>query len=287
VLGFLVYNFNPASIFMGDTGSMLLGFVLATTAIQKNHKSDTTVAFLVPILGLGFPIADTLFAMTRRAARGAPLFSADRGHIHHRLLDLGFTQKQTVLLLYGASIVLGSGALVLTFASASKSILFLLALSAVGYLVLRKLGFIDLAGAQTALAGRKRNLETRAAIRRVGEALRSARSDSDVWVGIRMAARALGASAVALRLAEPRDVDDEPFHDGFDDAGLELFRARYGLFPERPGDTHLELGFDDGRTTIDRDTEIAIELLCDHVALALERVEREGAKVAKALKLAG
>jgi UDP-GlcNAc:undecaprenyl-phosphate/decaprenyl-phosphate GlcNAc-1-phosphate transferase len=275
---------------MGDTGSMFLGFVLATTAIQTNQKSATTVAILVPILALGVPIADTLFAMTRRAARGAPLFSADRGHIHHRLLDLGFTQKQTVLLLYGASVVLGGGALVLTFASASKSILFLLALSAVGYLVLRKLGFIDLAGAQTALAGRKRNLEVRAAVRRVGEALRSARSDSDVWVGIRMVARALGASAVALELPGPRDVDEEPFHDGFDDAELELFRARYGLFPERRGDTHLEFGFDDGRTTIDRDTEIAIELLCEHVATALERVEREDAKVvkrAKVLQLAG
>ena len=112
VLGFLFYNFNPATIFMGDTGSMFLGFVLATTAIQTNQKSSTAVAIVVPIIALGVPIADTLLAMARRAARGAPLFSADRGHIHHRLLDLGLSHRQTVLVIYGASAVLGVAAVV-------------------------------------------------------------------------------------------------------------------------------------------------------------------------------
>lgn len=274
VLGFLFYNFNPASIFMGDTGSMFLGFVLATTAIQTNQKTSTAVSIVTPIIALGVPIADTLLAMLRRAARGVPMFSADRGHIHHRLLDLGFSHRATVLVLYGASTVLGGVALVLTYASSSQATYFLLALSGVAYLALRKLGFFSLSSARQAFENRRRNLETRSAIRRVGRTLRSAERASDVWLAVWTATSALGASAAALHLPEPL-AGGERFSTGFDEAGSDLFRVRYGLVPERPGDSHLEVGFDDGRTTIERDTEIAIELLCEHVAFALERLEDE------------
>jgi UDP-GlcNAc:undecaprenyl-phosphate/decaprenyl-phosphate GlcNAc-1-phosphate transferase len=178
-----------------------------------------------------------------------------------------------VLVLYAVSIVLGVAALVLTYASSSQAMYFLLALSGVAFLALRRLGYLDLAGAQQALAGRKRNLETRSAVRRVGSALRLAKRETDVWVGIRVAASSLGACAVALHLPEDPAREDA-YSDGFPGARSGLFRARYGILPERPGDTHIELGWDDGRTAIDRDTEIAIELLCDHVAAALERVSR-------------
>ncbi len=282
VLGFLFYNFNPATIFMGDTGSMFLGFVLATTAIQTNEKSTTAVAIAVPIVALAVPIGDTLLAMLRRAGRGVPLFSADRGHIHHRLLDRGLTQRQTVMILYGVSLVFGGSALVLAFASSALTATFLVALAGFSWLGLRWLGYIDLDKAQLALAGRKRNLETRAAIRRVGDALRVARRHADVWVAVRMGGEALGARAAALHLAVP-PADEDPYSHGFDGAGGDdLLRARYALLPERPGDTHLEYGFDDGRTEIDRDTEIAIELLCDHVSTALERIGRSGPSPAAA-----
>ena len=99
LLGFLVYNFNPASIFMGDTGSMFIGYVLAVGSIQTSQKSSTAVAILIPVVALGVPIADTLLAMIRRAVRHRPMFSADRAHIHHKLIDLGLTQKQAVLIL--------------------------------------------------------------------------------------------------------------------------------------------------------------------------------------------
>ena len=99
VLGFLFYNFNPASIFMGDTGSMLLGYVLAAASIRSNQKSSTAVALIIPIVVLGLPIADTLLAMLRRAIRGRPVFSADREHVHHKLLALGLTHREAVLFL--------------------------------------------------------------------------------------------------------------------------------------------------------------------------------------------
>jgi UDP-GlcNAc:undecaprenyl-phosphate GlcNAc-1-phosphate transferase len=274
VLGFLFYNFNPASIFMGDTGSMFLGFVLATTAIQTNQKSSTAVAIVVPIIALGVPIADTLLAMARRAARGVPMFSADRGHIHHRLLAQGFTHRQTVLVLYGTSVVLGGVALAFSFANASQATLVLLALSGFGYLFLRRLGFFSVAQVQRVLEDRRKNLGVRREIRRIGETLREARSVEDAWVAVRMGGRALGAVAVALHLPEDAPGDPLARSDGFDDAGPGLLRARYGLFPERPGDTHVELGWADGRGTVDRDTEIAIELFCDHLSLALERIDR-------------
>jgi UDP-GlcNAc:undecaprenyl-phosphate GlcNAc-1-phosphate transferase len=274
VLGFLFYNFNPASIFMGDTGSMFLGFVLATTSIQTNQKSSTAVALVVPIIALGVPIADTLLAMARRAARGVPMFSADRGHIHHRLLASGLTHRQTVLVLYGASAVLGGVALVLSFSNSSQATYMLLALSGVAYLALRRLGFFSVAQVQRVLDDRRKNLNARKEIRRIGETLRLATRTEDVWVALRIAALTFGSTAVALHL--PEDAAPEGEHaEGFDEAGPELFRARYGLLPERPGDTHIELGWTDGRNTVDRDTEIAIELLCEHLSVAIDRIERE------------
>ena len=106
VLGFLFYNFNPASIFMGDAGSMFIGYVLALAAINSGQKSSTTVALLTPIVALGVPIMDTLFSMVRRFIERQPLFAPDRGHIHHRLLAMGLNHKRSVLVLYGFAVFL-------------------------------------------------------------------------------------------------------------------------------------------------------------------------------------
>src|SRR5690606_22890845 len=101
VLGFLIYNFNPARIFMGDSGSYLLGYVLAVTALAgASQKASTAVALLVPIVALGVPIFDTLFTIVRRFLERRPIFSPDRGHVHHRLLDLGLTHRRAVVILY-------------------------------------------------------------------------------------------------------------------------------------------------------------------------------------------
>jgi UDP-GlcNAc:undecaprenyl-phosphate GlcNAc-1-phosphate transferase len=114
VLGFLLFNFNPASIFMGDSGSLFLGYVLATTAIRSNSmKSSTTVALLVPLIALGLPIMDTLFAMVRRWLERRPIFSPDRGHIHHQLLAMGINHRRAVLILYGLSILFTTGSILI------------------------------------------------------------------------------------------------------------------------------------------------------------------------------
>lgn len=102
-LGFLPYNFNPAKIFMGDTGSTFLGFVLAVSSIQGLIKGYTAVTILIAVLVLALPIFDTTFAILRRIISRRPIMEADRGHIHHRLVDKGYSQKQAVITLYGIS----------------------------------------------------------------------------------------------------------------------------------------------------------------------------------------
>ena len=111
--GFLPFNFNPAKIFMGDTGSTFLGFILATLSIQGVFKSYAIISFAVPLLILGLPLFDAMFAMIRRIYHGQSPMTADRGHLHHRLIDMGFSQKQTVFILYAISGVLGITAVLL------------------------------------------------------------------------------------------------------------------------------------------------------------------------------
>ena len=106
-IGFLPYNLNPAKIFMGDVGSQLLGFVLSTASIIGLFKFHAIITFLVPLLALAVPLADTVFAFFRRILHGQSPFHADRGHFHHRLLAMGMNQKQAVAVLYGVSAVLG------------------------------------------------------------------------------------------------------------------------------------------------------------------------------------
>lgn len=113
-VGFMPYNLNPAEIFMGDTGSTFLGYMLATLSIQGLFKVYALISFAVPFLILGLPIFDTGFAMIRRVLSGRSPFSPDRGHVHHRLIDMGFNQKQAVAILYVISVALGLIAVVLT-----------------------------------------------------------------------------------------------------------------------------------------------------------------------------
>lgn len=106
-LGFMPYNFNPAKIFMGDVGSQFLGFVLGVVSIMGLFKFQAIITFIVPLLALALPLADTTFAFVRRILKGQSPFHADKGHFHHRLMATGLSQKQTVAVLYGVSAIMG------------------------------------------------------------------------------------------------------------------------------------------------------------------------------------
>ena len=131
-LGFLPYNLNPAKIFMGDTGSTFLGYVLAVVSIQGLFKYATIISFAVPFLLMGLPIFDTCFAILRRVSHGQSPMAPDRGHIHHRLIDMGLSQKQAVAVLYIISAILGLSAVVLTTSGVTKAMLFLASLCVAG-----------------------------------------------------------------------------------------------------------------------------------------------------------
>ena len=107
MLGFLRYNFNPAQIFMGDTGSLFLGLTFASWSIIGLLKSTATFAFAVPVFMMAVPIFDTAAAIIRRMLAGRPIFQADKEHLHHRLLRMGYTQRQVVLLIYGINTAFG------------------------------------------------------------------------------------------------------------------------------------------------------------------------------------
>lgn len=110
IIGFIRYNFNPATIFMGDTGSMFIGYMLAAISVYGAVKTAATIALIVPAIALGLPIMDTAFAILRRYSNDRPIFQPDKGHLHHRLLAMGMNQKQAVLLMYAITAALGIAA---------------------------------------------------------------------------------------------------------------------------------------------------------------------------------
>jgi len=105
ILGFLRFNFNPATIFLGDSGSLFIGFMLSALALAASQKAPTFVAVAIPVVSFGLPILETLLSILRRLMSGRPIFTADREHIHHKLLQMGFSHRQVVIVLYAVSAV--------------------------------------------------------------------------------------------------------------------------------------------------------------------------------------
>lgn len=139
IVGFLPYNFNPAKTFIGDTGSNFLGFSLSVISILGVAKTYTAIVIVAPLIVLGLPIFDTLFAIVRRIVKGRSIkaiLKPDKGHLHHRLMANGYSQKQAVLILYGISATLGMFAIILLESGIWKAISFVLmiiVIIAIGY----------------------------------------------------------------------------------------------------------------------------------------------------------
>jgi UDP-GlcNAc:undecaprenyl-phosphate GlcNAc-1-phosphate transferase len=284
LVGFLPYNVNPASVFMGDTGSMFLGFVLATTAIRVNQSAGSSVAILAPIVALGVPIADTLLAMTRRAFRGAPLFSADRFHVHHRLLALGLSHRQTVLVLWGASVVLALASVAIRWLPDGAALAVTVALMGGAGLALHKLGYVRPVDPKQVIEQRRRNLDRREGVARASRRLRDARGPADLWAAARDAAAVLEAQAVSLRVTHEPGVTTE-YTDDAEHRPEVLLEARFPIPGSETGEA-LRLGWADGRESVDRDTEIAAEYFCEELAVAAERLRASAARRPARLRIA-
>ena len=145
LVGFLPFNFNPAKTFIGDTGSNFMGFSLAIISILGVAKTYTALVLIAPIIILGMPIFDTIFAIFRRIIKGKSLkavFKPDKGHLHHKLMAKGYTQKQAVLIMYGITAILGMFAVILLESGIWKALSFallIIAIIAIGYKDMAKL----------------------------------------------------------------------------------------------------------------------------------------------------
>lgn len=126
-LGFLIYNFHPAKIFMGDTGALFLGYIISVLSLL-GFKNVTMISLIVPVIILGVPISDTVFAIIRRLVNKQPLAEADKSHLHHCLLRLGYSHRQTVLIIYGLAALFSVSAVIFSRATIWGAIMFMLVL---------------------------------------------------------------------------------------------------------------------------------------------------------------
>lgn len=205
-LGFLRYNFHPASIFLGDSGSYFLGYNLAALSMMASMKSEAAIAILIPIIALGVPVMDALWAPVRRFILGQRIFTPDRDHIHHRLLKLGYTHRRAVLMLYGITVLMGLVALSLVHARNDRAALLLVLVGSgvifgirwLGYLPFihreRVVGWLGTVSDELGLRRSRRSfLECQAMIA-------SAPNLDNLWGGIAAAAQFLKLDACELRV---------------------------------------------------------------------------------------
>lgn len=178
IIGFLRYNFNPATIFLGDSGSLFIGFLLSALALAGAQKAPTIVAVAIPIVSFGLPILETSLSILRRLISGRPVFTADREHIHHKLLQHGLTHRQVVILLYGVSAVFAMLSLFLLWPTGSSLGLVLAVLGIGIWIGVQHLGYLEF-GELARVAHRTLNqpqmFVNNLAIRRATEELKVAR----------------------------------------------------------------------------------------------------------------
>lgn len=141
-LGFLKYNFHPAKIFMGDTGAMFLGYIIAVLSLL-GFKNVTMISLIVPVIILGVPISDTFFAIIRRLVNKTPISAPDRSHLHHCLLNVGFTHRQTVILIYALAASFGLAAIMFTYATMWGALLILAVLLITIEIIVEKVGLVS------------------------------------------------------------------------------------------------------------------------------------------------
>jgi UDP-GlcNAc:undecaprenyl-phosphate GlcNAc-1-phosphate transferase len=204
LFGFLRYNFNPATIFLGDSGSLLIGFLLGCYGIIWTEKSATLLGMTAPLMALSLPLLDVGLAIVRRFLRHQPIFSADRGHIHHRLLDRGMSPKKAVILLYGiCSIVAVFSLLQTTVRDNAASSVIVLLFCTVAWIGIQYLEYTEfsVAGKMFFGGGLQRHVKSALALTRLHESIANAETAGDCAAVVRDAAGEFGLVVTRLRIA--------------------------------------------------------------------------------------
>ena len=204
ILGFLLFNFHPASIFLGDSGSMLLGLLVGALCLLGTSKATATGAQLIPVIALGLPLLDTTLAILRRWSRKLPVSAADRHHVHHVLLSMGVSHRRAVLFLYLASVSLGGAAMLMTVERAEVTLVVAGSLGVAAFACARMLGAPRLAElwgrVSEELARRQQAAAARAAVARATARMRTAPSTQALWQESTDVIRSLELDFAMLRL---------------------------------------------------------------------------------------
>jgi UDP-GlcNAc:undecaprenyl-phosphate/decaprenyl-phosphate GlcNAc-1-phosphate transferase len=206
LLGFLYYNFNPASVFLGDCGSLLIGFLFGCFGLIWSQQAASGWGSFAPLMAVAVPAADVAISIARRFLRRQPIFRADRNHIHHRLLSLGLTPRDAALILYGVS-ALGVGLAVVQTIVHPRTATVLLALFAIGaYWGVRKLGYIEFRSLGNFLLGGtfRAVLRMRICLHEYEQALSAAGTSKECWTAVSEACRAAGFQYVSLEVQGDR-----------------------------------------------------------------------------------
>ena len=194
LLGFLRYNFNPATIFLGDCGSLSIGFLLGACSVIWSQKSATLLGMTAPLIAMSIPLSDTLIAIIRRFLCGRPIFAADRSHIHHRLLALGLTPRRVALLLYAVAGVAAACSLLVSVSSERSAGLVLVLFCIGAWIGIQHLGYGEFHAARHVLFEGvvTRVINAQVALQQMETALTAADSDEDAWTIVTETSRTLG-----------------------------------------------------------------------------------------------
>jgi len=198
LLGFLRYNFNPATIFLGDSGSLFIGFLLGCYGVLWSEKSATILGMTAPLIALSVPLMDTSLSVARRFLTGKPLFGADRGHIHHRLLDRGLTPRRVVLVFYGICGIAAVFSLIMSSQHFERLVIF--AFCALAWVGIARLGYVEfrVAGRMFLDGAFRRHLGSQILLQQYESSLRVASTPQQCWKVIEGACRELGFQKVQL-----------------------------------------------------------------------------------------
>ena len=204
ILGFLIFNFHPAKIFLGDAGSLLLGFLVAALSIMGSRKAEAAVALFIPFVALGLPIFDTSLAILRRWSRNLPIAAPDRGHIHHVLVSMGLTHKRAVLVLYGACVALGGVAVLMTMSRNEVSVFLLGSLAIIAFVCVRVFGGMRLTDLwmrlKEDLEHRQLSADARVSVEKAVIRMRTCAETRELWEAFSSALQSLGLDYASLRL---------------------------------------------------------------------------------------
>ncbi|MEO7653299.1 MAG: MraY family glycosyltransferase [Bryobacteraceae bacterium] len=203
LLGFLRYNFNPASIFLGDSGSLLIGFLLGCYGVLWSQKSATLLAMTAPLMALAIPILDVCLSILRRYICRRPIFGADRGHIHHRLLDRGLTPRKVALLLYGFCFVGATFSLLQSVTEGEFAGIILVLFAATTWLGIQNLGYVEFGVFKSVILGGtvRRMLSAQLSLREFEGFVVSADEARDCWCALRTLSVKFGFHQLRARLA--------------------------------------------------------------------------------------